>query len=132
MRAAPAAEHWSNSSISSKSSTTSHRNGLTLLRSALLRRKVRIASVGLVGAGVELLVTAPLQRSANVHKRVALDRERAVLVSRVKDGSGGNATKRAGERLRVCLADSKGVDAGSAEKDKKGGGELHLDRVGGD
>jgi hypothetical protein len=46
---------------------------LTLLRSALLSRESRVSSVRLVRTSVELLITAPLQRSTNVHKRITLN-----------------------------------------------------------
>jgi hypothetical protein len=98
---------------------------LTLLRSALLSRERSISSVRLVRTSIELLITAPLQRSTNVHKRITLNRERALCVSGIEDRRGLDAAERAVEGLRVSLAglDSKRAGAGDEEEDSS---ELHL------
>jgi hypothetical protein len=72
---------------------------LTLLRGAVLRRELIASRIRNIGASVELLVTGSLKRSAEVHKRVLLDRERPSIYSRNGDGGGGDASESAGEGL---------------------------------
>jgi hypothetical protein len=102
---------------------------LTLLCSALLSRESRISSVRLVRTSIELLITAPLQGSTNVHKRISLDRERALCVSGIEDRRGLDATERAVEGLRVGLAGLDGKRAGAGDEEEDGG-ELHLGGLG--
>jgi hypothetical protein len=103
------------------------RDALTLLRGTVLCGDSLVASVGRVGTSIELLITAPLQRSSKLHKRVALDRERTLGVSRVENGRRCNAAERTGEGLRVGLAGNESASASDEEED---GGELHFGEFG--
>jgi hypothetical protein len=102
------------------------KTGLTLLRSALGSRERRFAGISHIRTGVELLIAAPLQRGANVDESVTLDRERAARVARVQDGRRSDATERAGEGLRVCLAGQDGGGRGAKEEREDGGVEKHV------
>jgi hypothetical protein len=103
---------------------------LTLLRTALLRGEIRIASIRHICASIELLIAAPLQRTTKVHKSVTLDAERADSIARIQDRGRGNATKCTSEGLRVCLAGQNSCGGGSSDAESEDGGEeLHFDRV---
>jgi len=126
--AAPAAEQSSTNTLATI--TLSQPIPLTLLSLTLLRREVRIATIRCIGTSIELLITAALQRRAQIHKRILLDREWAVLDPTVEDWGGGDAAEGAGEALRVGLADTQ--DAGAAEcgeGQEDGGGEVHFEDV---
>jgi hypothetical protein len=101
---------------------------LTLLRTALCRAKSRIPTIRLVRTRIELLITAPLQRRANVHKGVTLDAERAFGITRIHNRGRSDATERACERLAVCLAGQDGCGGRGREGEGDDGSEeLHGD-----
>lgn len=94
---------------------------LTFLTLALRRRKSGLPSICRIRTRIELLIAASLQRSTQVHKRVALDLEGTLHVSRVNDGGGRNAAEGTGERLGIGGAeveDSR-TGKGGEEEDKE-------------
>jgi hypothetical protein len=97
----------------------------TFLRVAGADAQRGITTIGSVRTGIELLVAAPLQRRADVHKGVTLDLERAVGVAAVFDGSGLNTSESTSEGLEVVLA-ADGASEGEGEE-REGDEGLHVD-----
>jgi hypothetical protein len=108
----------------------------TLLRRALADAQSCIATVRGIRTSIELLVAAPLQRSADVHEGVTLDLKFAVDDTGIGDGGSSDTTKCAGEGLEVgsSLTTSRGRESGRAESgcDERGDdkGRLHVDGIG--
>jgi hypothetical protein len=74
----------------------------TFLGRAISYLECSTSTVGSVGTGIELLITASLEGSPDVHEGVILDLELAVGDSRIHNRSGSDAAQSSSKGLEVA------------------------------